>query len=84
MASSHTIETDTAIAITGPAAAVGDDESLVGIGQRYLGCQIANIGGGTTEMASNVIAERVLNFPREYALIVGCRSARCAVARPYP
>ncbi len=67
MAASHNIETDTAIAITGSAAVVGDDESLLGIGQRYLGRQIANIGGGTTEMASNVIAERVLNFPREYA-----------------
>ena len=67
MASSHNVETDTAIAITGSAAVVGDDESLLGIGRRYLGRQIANIGGGTTEMASNVIAERVLNFPREYA-----------------
>lgn len=67
MASSHTIETDTAIAITGPAAVVGDDESLLSIGQRYLGRQIANIGGGTTEMASNIIAESVLTFRREYA-----------------
>ena len=30
--------------------------------------QASCIGGGTTEMASNVIAERVLGMPRERAL----------------
>lgn len=67
MAEVHNVETDTAAAVAGPAAVVEDDAKLLDIGTRYLGRQIANIGGGTTEMARNVIGERVLSFPREYA-----------------
>jgi hypothetical protein len=67
MAAVHDVEIDTAIAVTGGSAVVEDDAQLLDIGTRYLGRQIASIGGGTTEMARNVIAERVLNFPREYA-----------------
>ncbi len=67
MAEAHNVETDTAQEIAGTAAVVGDDPELLAIGSRYLGRQIANIGGGTTEMARNVIGERVLNFPRERA-----------------
>ncbi|MEB4212229.1 acyl-CoA dehydrogenase family protein [Mycobacterium sp. 94-17] len=67
MAEVHDVETDTALAVAGPAAVVDDDAGLLDIGTRYLGRQTAGIGGGTTEMARNVIGERVLNFPRERA-----------------
>lgn len=61
------LELDTAATIASTAAVVGDDAALFDVGKRYLERQIVSLGGGTTEIARNVIAERVLNFPREYA-----------------
>ncbi len=43
----------------------GDDSPIGGVGVTYLVRQAACIGGGTTEMARNVIGERVLGLPRE-------------------
>ena len=77
MAEAHNVETDAAQAITGTGAVVEAEPELFAVGNRYLGRQIANIGGGTTEMARNVIGERVLNFPREYAADRGVPSTRC-------
>ncbi len=45
-----------------------DDGALADIGNDYLMRQVSCIGGGTTEMARNVISERVLGMPRERTL----------------
>ncbi|MBV8860780.1 MAG: acyl-CoA dehydrogenase family protein [Mycobacterium sp.] len=62
-----TLEMDAGLAITGTAGVVGAEGEGLQTGLRYLSRQTVAIGGGTTEMARNVIGERVLNFPREYA-----------------
>jgi alkylation response protein AidB-like acyl-CoA dehydrogenase len=63
----HHLEFDTALAITGTAGVVDGDDDLIRYGERYLARQAAALGGGTTEIAKNIIGERVLGFPREYA-----------------
>ncbi len=41
------------------------DGALAGVGDDFLMRQVSCIGGGTTEMAANVVSERVLGMPRE-------------------
>jgi len=46
----------------------GDGEATEELGVTFLMRQATCIGGGTTEMAANVVAERVLGMPRERTL----------------
>ncbi|HEX9177683.1 MAG TPA: acyl-CoA dehydrogenase family protein [Mycobacterium sp.] len=61
------LEMDTALAIAGSAGVVDGGDGLIRFGERFLSRQTASLGGGTTEIGRNVIGERVLGFPREYA-----------------
>ncbi|PQM53662.1 acyl-CoA dehydrogenase [Mycolicibacter virginiensis] len=61
------LEVDTAMAVAGPLAVVDDEAHLLRAGRRYLSRQTVGLGGGSDEMARNVIAERVLGLPSEYA-----------------
>lgn len=61
------LEVDTAMAVAGPLGVVDDEAQLLRTGRRYLSRQTVGLGGGSDEMARNVIAERVLGLPREYA-----------------
>src|SRR6185437_10957698 len=45
MAAVHDVETDAALQVAGSAAVVQDDAGLLDVGTRYLGRQIASIGG---------------------------------------
>ena len=60
-------EIDTTLAMTGSPGVVDDGGGLFKVGRRFLSRQAASLGGGTTEIARNIIGERVLGFPREYA-----------------
>jgi hypothetical protein len=56
------------LAMSAGAAWSDDDGALVSRGDDFLLRQSSCIGGGTTEMAANVISERVLGMPRELSL----------------
>jgi alkylation response protein AidB-like acyl-CoA dehydrogenase len=61
--------TTAAFEIAGPAA-IAWEPGDIALGRRgigFLSRQAGEIGGGTTEMARNVISERVLGMPRERA-----------------
>jgi alkylation response protein AidB-like acyl-CoA dehydrogenase len=62
-------ELDIRLEIAGSAAVTGSGTrpGLGRIGEFYLNRQAGSLGGGSTEMARNVISERVLGMPREFA-----------------
>ena len=49
------------------AAVWSEDDGASQYGINYIRRQAACLGGGSTEMARNIISERVLGMPREYA-----------------
>ena len=61
-------QTDITMEISGVSAAAAPDGALVGrYADQFLGRQESCLGGGSTEIARNIISERVLGMPREYA-----------------
>jgi alkylation response protein AidB-like acyl-CoA dehydrogenase len=60
--------TDIALELAGPGAAAWRRGDATGpVGTRFLARQGAELGGGSTEIQRNIISERVLGMPREYA-----------------
>ncbi len=75
------LEIDTALAIAGSAGVVDGADDLIRFGDRYLARQTASLGGGTTEVARNVIGERVLGFPANTRPTAGSRSTRSSATQ---
>jgi alkylation response protein AidB-like acyl-CoA dehydrogenase len=55
------------VEILGSHAVVADDNAGLEYGRSFLMRQAGSLGGGSTEMARNIISERVLGMPREFA-----------------
>lgn len=69
-AESILLQTDIAVRIAGAAGVTGgpgEDIGLGQVGQDFIYRQANAIAGGSVEMARNVISERVLGMPREFA-----------------
>ena len=64
VAASQRAEID--VKILGSLVAVGDPATTE-VGMRFLARQGGSLGGGSTEMARNIISERILSMPREFA-----------------
>jgi alkylation response protein AidB-like acyl-CoA dehydrogenase len=66
---SNVRRTEIALELAGPAAVMSDPNlgSERDIGLHFLARQQACLGGGSTEMARNIISERLLGMPRGYA-----------------
>ncbi len=66
---SNTRRAEIALELAGPAAVIRDP-ALQGerdVGVHFIARQGGSLGGGSTEMARNIISERMLGMPREYA-----------------
>jgi alkylation response protein AidB-like acyl-CoA dehydrogenase len=61
---SGTRRAEIALEIAGPAAVLAGE---LDVGVRFIARQGGSLGGGSTEMARNIISERILGMPREYA-----------------
>jgi hypothetical protein len=55
------------VEILGSHAAASADGHALDYGLSFLMRQAGSLGGGSTEMARNIISERVLGMPREFA-----------------
>ena len=66
---SATRQAEIALELAGPAAAMSapDEADTREVGVSFLFRQATQLGGGSTEMARNIISERILGMAREYA-----------------